>query len=269
MSYASLEVLFSPADFAALKGRDLSSAVAVVFDVLRATSSIVTALAHGAEAVIPVQEIEQANSLARAEPAYLLAGERHGLRLLAHQTGQRDFDLGNSPREFQPEIVAGRTIVMTTTNGTRALQACSHARAVLVGSFLNLTATARALSQAPAEQLLLVCGGTFEELAYEDVLGAGALAELLGERAPLSDSALIARQIWRGAEPDLLAALALSRNGRHLLGQPGLAQDVAYCAQIDCFPVVGRMRGERVTLCPGQDARAGRAESSGPGASLT
>lgn len=246
MSYTCIEVLFSPVEFTALASRDLRGTVAVVFDVLRATSSMVTALAHGAEAVIPVQEIEQANALAKATPSHLLAGERYGLRLLAHQTGHRDFDLGNSPREFEPEKVAGRTIVMTTTNGTRALRACAQARSVLVGSFLNLSATARALSAESAERLLLVCGGTFEEVAYEDVLGAGALAEMLG--TPLSDSALIARQIWHRAEGDLVGALALSTNGQRLLSQPALAADVAFCARVDAFPVVARMVEDRVTL---------------------
>src|SRR5580692_7380997 len=133
----TLEVLFTPAEFATLPQRDLSGTVCVVFDVLRATSTIVTALANGADAVIPVAEIPEALAAKRARPDLLLGGEREGVRIRADQTGGVDFDLGNSPREFTRERVAGRTIILTTTNGSRALRACAGARAVFAGSFLN------------------------------------------------------------------------------------------------------------------------------------
>ena len=172
-----LEVTFTPAEFAALRQRDLSQTVCVVFDVLRATSSIVTALANGACEIIPVCEIAEAVALRQARPDLLLAGERNGLRILRAQTGSVDFDLGNSPREFTRERVAGRSIAMTTTNGTRALQACRGARRLLVGSFLNLGAVTDWLARDGTERLLIVCSGTHEEAAYEDVLGAGALCD--------------------------------------------------------------------------------------------
>src|SRR5262249_14329097 len=124
-----LEVLFSPAEFETLPRRDLSRATFVVFDILRATSTMITALANGAGAVVPVVTIEQA--LARAGPNIILAGEREGLRITAKLTGGLNFDLGNSPREFTKERVAEKTIVMTTTNGTRALNACRGASETL------------------------------------------------------------------------------------------------------------------------------------------
>src|SRR5437773_1590235 len=136
----SIEVLFSPAEFSALAQRDLSRTACVVLDILRATTSMMTALGSGAEAVIPVVEIPEALAIREERPDVLLAGERNGLRIRADQTGGVDFDFGNSPREFLPEKVRGRTIVMTTTNGTRALRACAHADTVLIGSFLNLRA---------------------------------------------------------------------------------------------------------------------------------
>src|SRR5262245_15426629 len=138
----TLEVLFTPADFAGLKQRDLADTVCVVFDVFRATSSMIAALANGATAIVPVSEIPDALEFRRRDPQTLLAGERDGVRILAAQTGGIDFDLGNSPREFVREKVAGKTIAMTTTNGTRALQSCARAKQVLIGSFLNLRATA-------------------------------------------------------------------------------------------------------------------------------
>src|SRR5881392_2676176 len=134
----SLEVLFTPADFASLEGRDLSETVCVVFDVLRATSSVITALANGTSAIIPVAEISEALTLRRKDPSILLAGERDGVRILNHLTGSIAFDLGNSPREFTRAKIAGRPIAMTTTNGTRALRACSRAWTTFIGSFLNL-----------------------------------------------------------------------------------------------------------------------------------
>jgi len=135
-----LEVLLSPAEFANLRNRDLSQTVCVVFDILRATTSMVTALANGAEAIIPVAEISEALAIRQQRPDVLLAGEREGVRIPTELTGGVQFDLGNSPREYTAAKVQGKTIVMTTTNGTRALRACAGAKTVLVGSFLNLRA---------------------------------------------------------------------------------------------------------------------------------
>src|SRR5690349_16414730 len=127
----SVEVLFSPAEFAALNPDRVRETTCVVFDVLRATSSIVTALANGAREVVPVETIEQAVAEKKKDESILLAGEREGLRITSKLTGGIEFDLGNSPREFTPGAVKGRRIVMTTTNGTRALKACRGAVEIL------------------------------------------------------------------------------------------------------------------------------------------
>src|ERR1700722_6688529 len=126
----TLEVLFTPAEFAALAHRDLSQTVCVVFDIFRATTTIVTALANGAAAVIPVAEIADALAIRQRRPEVLLAGERGGLRIRAEFTGGIDFDLGNSPREFTADRIKNKTIVISTTNGSRALRACARAQAV-------------------------------------------------------------------------------------------------------------------------------------------
>jgi 2-phosphosulfolactate phosphatase len=248
----SLEVLFSPAEFSALEHHDLGATVCVVFDVLRATSSMITALSNGAEAIIPVASIPEALSLRLQQAKVLLAGERDGVRIPAELTGSISFDLGNSPREFTKEIVAGRTIVMTTTNGTRALRACAHAKRVLVSSFLNLGATQDALSGEAPDRLVLVCSGTQEEAAYEDALCAGALCDLLWgqvDEGGISDSALIALKLFRQEGHDLLAAVSQSRNGRRLLAHAELREDVRYCVQRDALSEVPEMNGDgRVTL---------------------
>jgi 2-phosphosulfolactate phosphatase len=240
----SLEILFSPAEFATLEARDLSDTVCVVIDVLRATSSMTTALANGAAAIIPVAEISEALDLRRKYPHILLAGEREGVRILRHLTGGIDFDLGNSPREFRRQTVNGRTVAMTTTNGTRALRACARAWTVLVGSFLNLQATSELLLREPPKHLLLVCSGTFDQSAYEDILCAGALFQLLQPiygKGVISDSAEIARRLYILDQEDLIGAMAWSRNARRLLANAELADDVAFCLKRDQFPLVAEL----------------------------
>ncbi|MDB6023910.1 MAG: 2-phosphosulfolactate phosphatase [Verrucomicrobiales bacterium] len=238
----NLEVLFTPADFGALKQRDLSQSVCVVFDILRATTSMTNALANGAAAIIPVSEIAQALEVKKQQPDVLLAGEREGLRIRAAQTGSIDFDLGNSPREFTADKVRGKTIVMTTTNGTRALNACVGAKQIFIASFLNLRALAQALHGT--ENLLLVCAGTFEEAAYEDTLGAGALADFLWNDfsvGHISDSSQMAREIYLSAERDFAQAIQFSKNARRLLANPDLHDDVPFCFQRDSLNFVAQM----------------------------
>jgi 2-phosphosulfolactate phosphatase len=279
-----IEAILTPSELAALARRDLRGTACVVFDVLRATSAFVTALRNGANAVIPAAEISEALATREKQPDVLLAGERNGVKIRAArqwhghpacETGASaeagntqagspchystiDFDLGNSPREFTPEMVRGRTIVSTTTNGTRALRACVHAQTVLAGSFLNLGATAEFIQRLQPAEVLLVCAGTRENRADEDVLAAGALCELLAvgssrcddrtaRRAvptQISDSAEIARRAFAQAKSDLAAAVHNSENGRRLLAIPELRDDVAFCLQRDIFPLVARMEAD-------------------------
>ena len=245
----NLEVLFTPADFAALATRDLKNTACVVLDVFRATSTMITALANGASTIIPVGEISEALAIRKREPDVLLCGEREGLRIRAALTGGIDFDFGNSPREFTKEKVAGRTLVMTTTNGTQALRACARAKQVLIGSFLNLQATADLLARQNPENLLVVCSGTFEQAAFEDVLAAGALCDVLWEKCEggaISDSAQMSRQLFQLAQNNLLNAAQQSRNGRRLFSRPELREDVAFCLQRDIYNFVAMMQPDGI-----------------------
>lgn len=240
----TLEMLMNPAEFAALRDRDLSQTVCVVFDILRATSTMVTALANGAEAIIPVAEISEALALRQQRPEVLLAGERDGLRIRGEAAGGIEFDLGNSPREFSAEKVQGKTIVMTTTNGTRALRACAGAKAVLLGSFLNLRAVSGWLKETRPRHLLLVCSGTFDQSALEDTLAAGALCERIWQNyagGQIADSAEIARRIYPLMQHDLLGAMKHSRNGRRLLANPELRSDVWFCVQRETISFVAAL----------------------------
>ncbi|MCD6049927.1 MAG: 2-phosphosulfolactate phosphatase [Verrucomicrobia bacterium] len=240
----ALEVLFTPVEFNALPARDLSRTVCVVFDVLRATSVMVQALSEGAEGLIPVSTIEEAVALHRLKPELLLAGERHGLRITAPQSGGVDFLFGNSPWEFTAEKVKGRTIVTTTTNGTRALQACRGAAEVLVGAFLNLDAVADRLLAEQDWSVVIVCSGTGEEAAYEDTLAAGALCEVLlktGLDGRVVDSAQIARAVYEREKGDLMGAMQRASNGVRLLGMTDLKDDVTFCLRRNAVPLVAAM----------------------------
>ena len=237
----NLEVLLSPAEYQARREHGFAGATCVVFDVLRATSVMVTGLANGARSFIPVEEISEALACRNRQPDILLAGERDGLRIKNAAGSEIDFDLGNSPREYVPARVAGRDIVTTTTNGTRALRTCVSATAVAVGSFLNLTATAQWLERREIRDLIVVCAGTGELPALEDTLCAGALVELLSGSNPrleLSDAAQLSLLAYREAAPQLTEALGRSRNGARLLANPDLRADVPFCLQRDVYPLV-------------------------------
>ena len=239
-----IETILTPAELPALAQRDLRATACVVFDVLRATSTFVTALHHGAKAIIPVSEIAEALEIKKSgvrsqeSGVILLGGERNGVRISANGI---DFDLGNSPREYTPEKVRGKTIVSTTTNGTRALRVCIGAKTVLAASFLNLNATAEFLRGE--NEILLVCAGTGENPATEDIIAAGALVELLASgkstHANKSANSLAARaEFVRATLPGLEKSLGATENGRRLLSIPELRDDVAFCAQRDIFPLV-------------------------------
>jgi 2-phosphosulfolactate phosphatase len=225
----NIDVALEPCEISQLAIRDLSRTTCVVFDVLRATSSMVTGLVFGAEGIVPVSTIEEALEQKRLQQEALLGGERYGERI-------QGFDLGNSPFEYRQ--CQGRRIITTTTNGTVALRACAGAERVLIGAVLNLGAISKVLSQMAPENVLLVCAGTFETLALEDVWAAGRLLSDF-EGADWSDSARVAHatsRLW----PEPLAALAAARNGRALLAK-GRQAEVEWCAQLSVYEVFGEM----------------------------
>jgi 2-phosphosulfolactate phosphatase len=231
----NIEVVLTPAEFPALAARDLSGTTCVVFDVLRATTSMLTALHNGAEEIIPVVEIAEALAVKQRRTEVLLAGERHGLRITRELTGSLDFDFGNSPRDFTPEKVRGKAIAWTTTNGTRALRACAQAEMILLGALVNLHSVTDVLDQLRPKKLLLVCAGTFEDSAFEDQFAAGALIDRLQHliaQDGLSDSAQLVWHAFRHIFEDS-ALIAASLNARRLLAKPNLTADVAICLQRD------------------------------------
>ena len=216
----------------------LPGSFAIVIDVLRATSVIATALAGGARRIVTCNSIDEAHSLKQSlDPGALLCGERGGLPIPG-------FDLSNSPTEYTPAIVSGKTLVLTTTNGTKALAALDAADTVVTASFLNVSAV---LAEATkSERVLVVCAGTNGQITGEDVLLAGAITKELTQQStfePANDQAHLARSHWQQSVGDLqnfeelTAALHQTLGGRNLK-KIGFDDDVPRVAKVDTHNVV-------------------------------
>ena len=224
---------------------ELVGSTVVVIDLLRATSTICQALASGAREVIPFLEVEEAVMAAEAagRSEVVLGGERKGGRIPG-------FDVGNSPCEYAPELVTGRRVFFTTTNGTRALHHARLARRIVVGAFVNLSAVV--MSVQDESRVDILCAGTGGGKTREDILAAGAiasrLADLWGESCEFNAEANAARNEWAkvlanaqasGRPLNVQVAIELqdTQGGRNLLAI-GLNRDLVDCAQIDHLSVV-------------------------------
>jgi 2-phosphosulfolactate phosphatase len=217
---------------------DLAGDTVVVIDVLRASTTIAFALAAGAREVIPCLHVGDARELKRRYNGNaILGGEREGVKI-------EGFDLGNSPREYVEDVVSGKTVIFTTSNGTRALQACIGAGRVVIGSFVNLSAVCDAVRDD--DRVHLLCAGTRDQITREDVLVAGAMAEhLYVDQLSLSmnDAAQIALDAWQTAtggsrDPQVIArCLKVSQGGRNLL-DIGMGSDIRLAAAVDMVPVI-------------------------------
>jgi 2-phosphosulfolactate phosphatase len=226
---------------------DFLGGTVVVIDVLRATTTIVAALEAGASEVIPCLEISDARAMAASFPpgAALLGGERNGLPI-------EGFDLGNSPSEYTPETVGGKTVIFTTTNGTRAMLQCRRADQVFLGAFVNVSAVYQRL--LGRDKIHLLCSGARGQFGRDDILLAGLLVHWLQDRAAggyqLNAQAITACQDWisafavpfaSGAEPlapELLARQLRNSAGGRNLASIGLEADILAAAQIDCSKIV-------------------------------
>jgi 2-phosphosulfolactate phosphatase len=221
---------------------DVAQRTVVVIDVIRATTTIVEALSAGAKAVYPVAEIEEALRLATSlgRDDALLCGERKGVMI-------EGYVLGNSPREFTAERVAGKDLVMTTTNGTRALAAAMGGSRVLVASFTNLSAVSEALGGA--EDVAIVCAGREDRFAMEDAVCAGILVRRLhspASGAELNDAARAAHTLTEGVTVDV-EFLSSTAAGRQL-ARIDMAADLELCADVDRHARVPEMVGRTITL---------------------
>lgn len=235
-----IDVFFSPAEVAEAP---MESAVAAVIDVIRATSTMVEALANGARGIFPTVSTEEAIKLASSlgREDTILCGERKGLKV-------EGFDLGNSPSEFTPGRVGGKQIVMSTTNGTRAFLSVAGAHRVLAASFLNLSAVAEALQES--EELAIVCAGKEDRFALDDALCAGKLiAKVVAERegdVTLNDAGRVVVELASSHEVSA-EFLQSTAAGRALEGI-GLAEDLEHCATLDRYSFVPEMKEKQIGL---------------------
>jgi 2-phosphosulfolactate phosphatase len=231
----------------AVDEKELSGSTVVVIDLLRATSTICQALASGAREVVPFLEIDDALAAAKSagRADVVLGGERRGGKIPG-------FDVGNSPAEYTSEIVGGKRVFITTTNGTRAMHHARLASRVVLGSFLNLSAVVASIKDEPSVNIL--CAGTDGSETEEDILAAGAIvhslcyADATWLSHDINEAATMAGTAWsllntksrvasRPIRDELALALRDTAGGRNLIGI-GLDQDIVDCAQIDRCGIV-------------------------------
>ncbi len=222
-----IEVCFSPLLYSLY---DDPGSIVVVVDILRATSSIITAFHNGVEKLIPVGTIEEARTY--KDKGFMIAAERDG-RIL-------DFaDLGNSPDSFTRDNIKGKTVVYSTTNGTQAIQTAGSSHEVLVGGFLNLSALVSYLIYRNRDVLIL-CAAWRNKFSLEDSVFAGALTDRLlasDHFDTICDSAIAARDLWLMAEPDIVSYIDKAAN-RNRLKKLGLDNVIEYCHTQDVTDII-------------------------------
>jgi len=242
-----VDVTFTPAG---LTQAEVHGRVVFVIDILRATTAMCAAMSHGARAIIPVSSTEEALRLAQTigSADVLLAGERNCTRIPG-------FHLGNSPLEMTESAVRGKTIILTTSNGTNALLACHAAGTVYPAAAANLSLAAERGREALEgnQSILIVCAGRNGDFALDDAYCAGRLtAGIFGSTKPrreLNDAGLAGLGLVRRYGDHWERPLAHSRSGRELV-RLGFRADVRDAARLDAYPILAQFHERRVTLVP-------------------
>lgn len=231
------EVCLTPA---LLHLHDVTDKVVVVVDILRATSSMVTAFAHGVQKIRPVARVEECITL--QGEGYLAAGERDGIKV-------EGFDFGNSPYDYQCDVVRDKSLAFTTTNGTLAIEKSKAARRLVIGSFLNLSAVANLLARQE-DNILIVCAGWKGHVNLEDSLFAGALLSQLASHFEIgNDAALAAEALYRQAQPNIMALLLRSSHVQRL-STLNTQRDVEFCLRTDEYQVIPQLQGQHLVVVP-------------------
>jgi 2-phosphosulfolactate phosphatase len=226
-----IDLAFTPYE---LEKKDLRGKAVVVIDALRATSTMIVAFENGCSGFIPVSTIEEALQLAalKEDPNLLLGGERRAMPI-------EGFHLGNSPRDYRPEKIRGKVIVLTTTNGTQALLAARKAAEIFIGAFLNISALSQRLEEV-GRDVIIACAGEKDLFCLEDTVCGGAIIDQLEKAGvPLlkSDAAMAAKVLYEYCEGDIYGMLAGCEWGQYL-ESVGLGKDVRICAQVDSSRLV-------------------------------
>lgn len=226
------ELYLTPDEFEpnALQGK-----IAVAIDVLRASTTIITALQNGCRRILPVAEVETARKLAQiqSQETTLLGGEREGKKL-------EGFHLGNSPREYTPASVIHKTLIFTTTNGTRLLNKTQEAELTLIAAFVNGTQIAEYLYQT-GKNFAILCAGTEGHFSLEDTVCAGMifsnLYKIASNKLQINDLVLSAMILYQKFENNILSMLKLAQHGRYLI-QIGFENDLINCSNVDAIPII-------------------------------
>jgi 2-phosphosulfolactate phosphatase len=219
--------------------KDKQNRIGVVIDVLRATSSAIVALKNGCSTFIPITTIDEAREMARKfeRAKVLLGGAKRGVKV-------EGFDLGNSPNDYKEEIVTGKTIIFTSSNGTKAMHELKGAEEVLVASFLNVSAVCNELLSLKSD-VLIACSGDFGVFSLGDAVCAGMIIDNVSEHlsggVERSDAATVAQMVYRFHKKDIRGMLFRSEWGQHLIGL-GLSGDIDTCSEIDSAPIVPRFK---------------------------
>ncbi len=217
---------------------DVSDKVVVVVDILRATSCMVTAFAHGVESIVPIADENECERMRLK--GYVISGERNGKKIPG-------FDKGNSPFEYMDENIKGLKIAFTTTNGTLAIEKSKRARQVLIGSFLNLSAISRFLLMSD-KNILIVCAGWKGKVNLEDSLFAGALVDKLKKHIePDCDAPLVAQELYLAARNDMVKFLSNSSHVKRL-SRLNIHKDIEFCLTPDQYPVIPVLKRGKLAL---------------------
>jgi 2-phosphosulfolactate phosphatase len=221
---------------------NLAGKKVVVIDVLRATSTIVTALGNKALEVIPVIEPVEVADLQRiiGPRECLTGGERKGLKI-------EGFDLGNSPAEYTEERVQGKKLILCTTNGTKAIKWAQGASEVYIGSFLNIQAIIEQL-RGSGQDLILICSGRDQNVSLEDLACAGMMTQLLQDEANiLTDAAKLALYVWEKASPNLEDFVKQTQHGRYLK-EIEMEEDIGRCLELNKYPLLPKYCNGRISI---------------------
>ena len=234
----SLEVCLSPA---LLHLYNTEGAIVVIIDVFRATSTITAALHNGAKCVIPVASVAECIAIGAETANSLTAGERDG-------KVAEGLQYGNSPLEYPHEFIKGKTLVLTTTNGTRLLHMVKGASAIVIGSFLNLHALCDYLLQQK-RNVLLGCASWKDKFNLEDTLFAGAVINELGHAFEVGDdSARAAAHLYKSSGGSNFIEFLKDSSHYRRLSVYGLEKEMAYCVTPDLHPVVPYLDGKEIVI---------------------
>jgi 2-phosphosulfolactate phosphatase len=248
-SAIQIEVFFTPRHVEEMQLKDKN---VIVIDVLRASTTIVTALCNGAREIIPVGSIENAAKISGSlmSDVTLRAGERNAKMI-------EGFNLGNSPLEYREEVVRGKSIIFVTTNGSGAIVRGRHAKNLVVAGFVNISPVVDFFVRLN-ESLTIICAGKANNFCIEDAVCAGRIVNELKKRLPglctMDDAGEAAQALDKTFGKNLLKLLKNSEHGRYL-SEIGFEEDLAYCGTLDTLPVLPLLVGNTVRLASEQDKK--------------